>query len=88
MKRAASDFTRALFEIIKFNRLQADTLRITQRGKQITPVSLVGKDLASGVLIVFSVDVWNGCTIEDYKTGELNTIKIPDRDTHPYHVGQ
>ena len=85
MKRCAINFLRFLEAVIKANTLQAGTFRL-QHGKQfIKPVSSVGVDRASGVMLSFKADVAIGCNIEDYDTEDLNSINIPVEDSHPEH---
>lgn len=86
MKRCAVSFLRVLEQVVQINELQASQFRL-QRGKQfMSTISNVGVDRASGIRLDFKADVGIGCgIIEDYDTGLIDSITIPEADSHPEH---
>lgn len=85
MKRCAFSFIRAL-DIVQ--QKQIGTMfpfRMDASDKTITPVSLIGKDQASGVRLDFNISLFTGCQIEDYSDDDINSITVPTGDSHPEH---
>lgn len=86
MSRCAEDFMQVLKQVLWHNQITA--LVISERSQQsIDPVTDIGNDAVSGVLLSFNILVNGGCDIEDYPSDYLQTIVVPDlTDTHPTHV--
>lgn len=87
MKRAAVNFVRAVDRVSRKRGLIRGVFRVAP-GKQhiITPVTKVGADLSSGVRLDMSVELFTGCTIEDYTESEILNINLPEGDSHPEHT--
>lgn len=87
MSRCAEDFLQVLRQVIIYNNLQT-TLQISENTQQsIVPVSDIGNDALSGVILNFVLMVNGGCDIEDYPEDYLELIEIPLlTDTHPTHI--
>lgn len=87
MGRCAEDFLQVLRQVIIYNSLQG-TINISENAQQsITPVSDIGNDKLSGVLLSFVIMLNGGCAIEDYPSDYLTEIQVPLLiDTHPTHI--
>lgn len=85
MKRAAVNFIRVLDRIQRTKNLINTSFRLDPDEKLIDPVSLVGKDRVSGVRLEFNGSLFTGCELEDYEPSDLNSIIIPEFDSHPEH---
>jgi hypothetical protein len=85
MKRAAVGFIRVLDGVQRFGNLINTSFRMDSDDKMFDPVSIIGKDNVSGVRLQFSASLFIGCELEDYTLSELDSIIIPDLDSHPEH---
>lgn len=86
MKRPAQNFIRVLDMVQRSNSLIRDKFRLDQhRDRMISPVTMVGDDRASGVMLDFLFSVFIGCEIEDYDEADISSIEIPEADSHPEH---
>jgi hypothetical protein len=84
MERAAIAFLRLLDKLQVVKGLLS-TFRMDRDAKEIYPVSIVGTDRLSGVRLIFNVSVATGCEIDDYADLDINSITVPDADSHPEH---
>lgn len=84
MDRCATDFIAVLREVIlpsTGNIMIWDTVT-----PKITPVTDLGSDKVSGVMLYFKLALFSGCTVEDYPDDWITSIIIPDQiDSHPIH---
>ncbi len=86
MTRCAEDFLQALKQVIQYNQIMAIFISETAQ-QSIIPVTNIGNDALSGVLLNFTIKVNGGCDIEDYPSNYLSLIVVPELiDTHPTHV--
>ncbi len=81
MKRCAINFVRALCTVQRSNK---QTLhRVPGNQVLYVPLSAIGADNASGVKVDFDIDIWPGCTVEDYSeyptTLTLAADSMPER---------
>lgn len=85
MRRCAEAFTDALKKVTK-NRLNS-AIQISADKRQVSPVTFVGADRASGVMLQFQVSIFNdGCfDIEDYDFEDLVNFPLPAHDSHQEH---
>lgn len=85
MKRAAVAFVKVLDTVQRANCLHNTSFRLDHDDKMIDPVSMIGKDKLSGVRLEFNGSLFTGCDLEDYDINDVNSITIPDNDSHPEH---
>lgn len=86
MKRCATNFIYVLDKFTRKSGLINTGFRLDQeRNKTITPVSEIGIDRASGVMMEFFGSVSIGCKLEDYDEEAVDTIQVPEEDNHPEH---
>lgn len=86
MKRCAVNFIYVLDKFIRKELLINKAFRLDQEvKKKITPVSEIGADRASGVMMEFFGSVAIGCKLEDYDPDVVDTIQVPEEDNHPEH---
>lgn len=81
MKRCAVNFGRAL--CILQRSIKPARFRMPPNQVLFAAISQVGADNASGIKMSYDLDVWLGCTKEDYDEYPTNLI-ISD-DSHPEH---
>jgi hypothetical protein len=74
MHTAASNFIAVLNKVQILNNLINTTFRVSSEQKNITPVSNIGVDRASGVRLQFPVSCFVGCVIEDYDDADIPQI--------------
>lgn len=86
MTRCAEDFLQVLRQVLRSHRIMA--LQISENATQtIVPVTEIGNDKVTGVLLNFNILVNGGCDIEDYPSDYLQLIEVPELvDTHQTHV--
>jgi hypothetical protein len=84
MKRCSVNFLRMVDLVTKKHGL-INKFRLEKTDRIHQPVSTVGNDRYSGVMVMFDVAVFIGCTLEDYGPQDVNAITIPDDDSHPEH---
>jgi hypothetical protein len=85
MKRAATGFVRVLARVQRSALLINDKFRLDDDDRLVDPVSMIGKDRVSGVRLEFGGSLFVGCELEDYNESDLNSIIIPELDSHPEH---
>ena len=86
MKRCAMSFIKALNIWQRNNLIMATSFRMPADRKLFTPVSNIGSDRASGIKMVFNISIFGGCELEDYNEDDINSITIPELDSHPEHT--
>jgi len=83
MDRVAQNFLSVLRQLIKGNTSVVFWDGVMPR---IVPVTNMGNDNVSGVMLTFQLGVFSGCTIEDYAAGWQSNINLPAiADIHPIH---
>lgn len=86
MKRCSVNFITVLDRFTRLKGLVKDKFRVDQERERVTtPRSQIGTDKASGVQLDMSWSQFIGCEIEDYKEDEIESIIIPEDDSHPEH---
>jgi hypothetical protein len=53
-------------------------------GQSLVPVTRLGSDKLNGVMLTYTISLFEPCTLEDYPDG-LETIVLPSGDMHPVH---
>lgn len=82
MMRVAKNFVAKLFQAIAGSGVALIRDDVKER---ITFAANVGPDQAAGVLLDFQLNIFSGCTIEDYASSA--PIPLPAiTDTHPLHT--
>ena len=72
MKRCAASFMRVLKELMPANFI------LSERTPQyIDPISTMGNDRLSGVMLQFAATLFTGCELEDYPADYLTKIQLP-----------
>ncbi len=86
MARVGKDFLRVLDQVIMKAGYQ-NTICISDKSVQeIIPVTEIGTDKCSGVLLRFPIQLSLTCEVEDYADTYLDDIVPPDAtDSHPLH---
>jgi hypothetical protein len=86
MKRCAVNFITVLDKVTRTNGLVNKTFRLNQQNKKmITPLSEIGAERMSGVLLRFYGSLFIGCNLEDYDETDILSIELPELDSHPEH---
>jgi hypothetical protein len=85
MKRVAVNFIRVLDRVQRQAGLVNTSFRLDPDEKSIDPVSAIGKDRVSGVKLEFNGSLLSVCELEDYASEDINSIIIPELDSHPEH---
>jgi hypothetical protein len=85
MKRAAVNFIRVLKMVTRKPEFSSVFHLVNSTPQQFTPVSSIGHDRASGVQMNFRVELFDGCTLEDYEPDDIADISLPALDSHPEH---
>jgi hypothetical protein len=84
MKRCAVKFLKALQEVAGIT----GTFYVKEGERPyISPISTIGTDRVSGVMVSFVFSLGESCTDEDYPVDFLSKIQLPDAtDIHPEHL--
>lgn len=85
MHREAVGFIKALQKVVKDGMLMANRVRFVNEPQTIRPLSQVGSDLVSGVMLEMKLELPPICDLEGYNTEALNNIQLPSVDPHPIH---
>jgi hypothetical protein len=87
MQRVADNYIRALGAL----RLTAtpsfnSMFRLSNAAKQrVVPITRLGNDQLNGVLITYTVSLFEPCTLEDYADGWDAAVVLPTADQHAVH---
>ena len=86
MRECALSFRQQFNQVIKQRGLLQKKVRpVSDSVDTIRRVSLMGNDRLSGVMIIWQVDVYFGCEVQDYAHGSVEATDLPDEDFHPLH---
>ena len=87
MRRCAVSFLRVLQELIVAQNLSNDIYVSDRTLPEIHPITTIGNDQVSGVLLRFKLGVSTGCGVEDYPDDYTTAITLPTAtDVHPLHL--
>lgn len=83
MERVAKNFVKVLNEVLRKGRVK--TVNVDRNPMNISPVSLISNDRASGVKLDFFLNISDGCLLEDYTQEDVDGLEISVADPHPEH---
>ena len=86
MKRCAVAFMKVLGALME-NGVINQYFYVSERSPQnITPVSTIGNDKVSGVMLQLTGTILTACELEDYPENFLTGFQMPALDPHPEHT--
>lgn len=82
MRECAVNFRKAFVQVTQAN---GNIIRDGQKKDLIVKISNIGNDNLNGVKLVFDVQIFSECVLNDYELESLKNIKINNKDLHPLH---